>query len=317
MKIRQLITTITIAITLLLGYSNTVFAQSPLSLTEFRQHLSNYGSAINGCGRVESVQDSSLIIKISELTDEQLLTLHSAIPNWDNFLYGTNSVISLCRATDKLATYTAESSDKVLAAISEVSYSPDYPAGGNYDTFIATLPGLGLLDNGKTNRTDANGVAGAWIAIETLKVAAIIAQGVCDAAPSGDIVFTNVVLCPPSAVAWEAVQSTQIVLDQTGFQDSLIDSAEIEATYENSKTIITNTFDIYNDLQQHDENITNQIQQHDADIKAKLDLLNGKIDVLLSRQLEIVRLLATPQGQRATDVLACDGGPCTFPNKSK
>jgi len=334
MTLGRTLRSFTLLLALLAGFATTASAQAPISLSEFREVLLTYDAALNGCGQLEA-QESALQTQINALTDEQLQALYDAIPDWDSFLLGATSVIQLC--SDAQAQPTVASGAFQPEAISGTSYSPDYPSGGNYDTFIATLPGLGLLDNGKTNRTDANGVAGAWIAIETLRVAAIVAQGVCDAAPSGDIVFTNTVLCPPSAVAWAAVQATQIVLDQTGFQDGLIDSAEIEAAYENTKTLLGNSVDVYNELQQHDTDISNQLNQHDtdisnqltqhdtdisnqlsqhdADIKAKLDLLNGKIDVLLERQLEIVRLLATPQGRRATDIPACDGAPCDFPDK--
>jgi hypothetical protein len=81
---------------------------------------------------------------------------------------------------------------------------------------------------------------------------------------------------------------------QCDFQDALVDGAEIEAAYENSLII-------HSDLGLHDDRLIT----HDEEVQAKLDLL-------LARQLETIRLIHTPNGLRSTDVPACDGGPCTW-----
>lgn len=47
----------------------------------------------------------------------------------------------------------------------------------------------------------------------------------------------------------------------------------------------------------------------------KVDNLQGDVDVITARQLEDIRLQVTPTGRRTTDVPACDGGACNFPNK--
>ena len=62
---------------------------------------------------------------------------------------------------------------------------------------------------------------------------------------------------------------------------------------------------------------------HDGDIKALLANLQGAVNenqrlikITMSRQLEIMRLLITPTGQRAIneDVLTCTGNDCpVFP----
>jgi hypothetical protein len=58
---------------------------------------------------------------------------------------------------------------------------------------------------------------------------------------------------------------------------------------------------------------------HDADIKILLANLQGAVDenqrliqITMSRQLEIIRLLITPSGKRVinADVLTCTGGDC-------
>ena len=189
-----------------------------------------------------------------------------------------------------------------------VGYPPDYPSGGNYAVYTATLPGLGILLNGSQNRTDASAVGGAWIAFDTLEFAAIVAQAACDAALLG-----APAACPVAGTANAAARADQVVLQQANYQDDLIDNAEIEAAFENSKTIIDQGNALSVDLATHDADIKSML----ANIQAGIDANSDKLDILLARQLEVVRLLLTPQGRRATDVPACNDGPCSWPNKKK
>jgi hypothetical protein len=57
------------------------------------------------------------------------------------------------------------------------------------------------------------------------------------------------------------------------------------------------------------------IDENLAIIESKIDDINVKIDALEATSLEIIRLLHTPTGRRASDSPACDGEPCVFPNK--
>ena len=226
----------------------------------------------------------------------------------DFFMQALMKVISFCneQTLEDHVSAVPHYLSNLTSNIVDTSFPPDYPSGSSYDTFIATLPGLGLLDNGKENRSDSNAVAATWIVIDTLQVTAIGLQGVCDSAPSGDIVEGNVLACPPAALAWEAVQATQIVLDQVNFQDDEINGAEIEATFENSKTIIDNTANIYE-----------RLEEHDADVKALLAEIKAGIDRNHKAILEAIRLLNTPPGRRETDQPACEGKGCNFPDKNK
>ncbi len=69
----------------------------------------------------------------------------------------------------------------------------------------------------------------------------------------------------------------------------------------------------------HDAAIQAQVATHDAEIKALLANLQGAVDenqrlikITMSRQLEVMRLLITPQGRREInpDVLSCTGDDC-------
>lgn len=77
--------------------------------------------------------------------------------------------------------------------------------------------------------------------------------------------------------------------------------------------------DIKSVLATHDADLKLALGTHDDDVKALLAVLqngvsgNGaQLELLLARQLEVIRLLHTPQGQRSSDVPACDGGPCRW-----
>ena len=50
-------------------------------------------------------------------------------------------------------------------------------------------------------------------------------------------------------------------------------------------------------------------------IDEKLEVIDGKIDQLDMKTDEVIRLLHTPQGKRQSDIPACDGNPCDFPEK--
>lgn len=84
-------------------------------------------------------------------------------------------------------------------------------------------------------------------------------------------------------------------------------------------SLSTHDLDIKGSISQHDADLKNTLATHDADIKALLAGVqsgvndNGaRLEILLARQLEVIRLLHTPQGQRTSDVPACDGGPCRW-----
>jgi hypothetical protein len=187
-----------------------------------------------------------------------------------------------------------------------VDFPPAYPSGGNYDAFTATLPGLGLLLDGTTNRCDTDAEAGAEIAASVF-TAIEAAEFACAALPpaASEVCYGVILVNSVVQVANEIAKS------QCAFQDGLIDGAEIEAAYENSLII-------HDNLIEHDLNLSN----HDAEIKvllaaiqAKVDENGQKLDVLLGGQSEMIRLIHTPSGRRASDYYldACsDGDGCVW-----
>ena len=120
-----------------------------------------------------------------------------------------------------------------------------------------------------------------------------------------------------------AVGIAEGVVEHFIFCDSGVDSAEIEGTWERVGHIHTDLDEhntaIVNQLTAHDTKISSQLAAHDADIKARLGEIQGTVDenqrlikIFMSRQLEIMRLLITPNGRRKVDaeVLTCTGDDC-------
>jgi hypothetical protein len=228
-------------------------------------------------------------------------------------------------------------------------FATAYPMGSNYNTFRATLPGLGAmidtpgsLPGLNDERCDANFEAGVAIASATFAFANIIAETVCEALPElGDI---------PCWVAQGALQVAAEANNTVGAQcaivDGAVDAAEIEAAYENTIAIYNNLDAHHVALGAHDTAIKTAVTNattilstalaaHDAGIKALLANLQTvvnqnaqqlKVNQALQRQ--VIRLLLTPEGQRSVDpavltctgdncpkVLNCPGDECHFPIK--
>ena len=257
---------------------------------------------------------------------------------------------------------------------------PAYPESpgdvGPYNTFTATLNGLGALvdsdGDGRLNdeRCGADYEADLQIGYSAIGSLDAVLAG-CSALPPGaeDICFAT------AAIAAGTTFGFQIAISQCTLQDALVDSAEIEAAFENTVVIFdklaevqgtvnstssalsahaaeltsgidllanllrmtltrigehdtavknaltTHDGDVKTALTVHDTDVKNAIGTHDTAVQSRLDGVQSGVDtnkellqVVLERQLEVIRLLHTPQGQRESDVPACDGVPCTWNN---
>ena len=72
----------------------------------------------------------------------------------------------------------------------------------------------------------------------------------------------------------------------------------------------------------HDADLKVLVSTHDSEIKALLANIQAgvnansdKLDILMARQLETIRLLHTPQGRRDSNVPACSGDSCDWPER--
>lgn len=130
-----------------------------------------------------------------------------------------------------------------------------------------------------------------------------------------DVLFIGTVgigaaVCVGAAVG---VAAAEEVVD--GFErcDATVDEAHLDAAFVRAEDNFNLGTHTHEDLATHDADIKSLL----ANIQAGIDANSDKLDILLARQLEVVRLLVTPQGRRATDVPACNDGPCSWPNKKK
>ena len=83
--------------------------------------------------------------------------------------------------------------------------------------------------------------------------------------------------------------------------------------------VSTHDTEIKSQVAVHDTDLKLLLATHDADIKARLGEIQGTVDenqrlinITMARQLEVLRLLITPSGQREinSDVLSCTGADC-------
>ena len=63
------------------------------------------------------------------------------------------------------------------------------------------------------------------------------------------------------------------------------------------------------------DDLKNQLDNHDADIKSLLNLLSTDVNRNYIAIQDTIRLLHTPQGNRTSEIPACNGAACDFPNK--
>ena len=203
--------------------------------------------------------------KVRELTDEEFEYLYEVFPDHRGFA----DVVE--RLTSTVG--TREESEQILGVASLSSatnlFAPNYPSGTGYGTFTATLEGLGYLTDtngdGKLNdeRCDPNPVAEMQIAVEGLMLAYVAADAFCQTIVVVAGFATNAPFCAASAVLWVSALAVEIPMHQCAFQDALVDSAEIEAVYENSVALS-------GQLADHDTNIDGDLAAHDAHIDADL-----------------------------------------------
>jgi hypothetical protein len=244
--------------------------------------------------------DSEAMLVILDMSSEELAAYYSMLSDPSLFAQANEQAVARQALQQELKSQLTF--EQLLLAPSS-GFPPDYPSGGNYAVYTASLPGLGIMLAGPTNRTDASAVGGAWIAFDSLEFLAITSQAACDASLLG-----APIACALAGIANAAVKSDQVVLQQAAYQDGLIDGVEIEAAYENTVTIIGQGNNLNTDLAAHDSDIKTLL----ADSSGAGDENQQLIKIFMSRQLEIMRLLITPQAKREINeqVLTCTGDDC-------
>ncbi len=267
--------------------------------------------------------------KIAALSDEQLALWLSSIADPNAFLDSTERVVRRLREArprrgEHAAKGTGAPPTTLGATTLTTPYPPDYPpASGPYnDVILGAITGFGIAASA-TDGCDASDwgsyVAVWWPlnkAIDTLEGACVVAG--CD--PTG---IACAVACGVLETAKIALKVAAVPLEACDVHGGAVDGAEIEATYENTLGLVGDVAHVHGDLAAHDASISSQIAAHDASIQALLATLQGGvaenqrlIKMFMARQLEIMRLLITPDGRRQinVDVLTCTGDNCpTYP----
>lgn len=183
------------------------------------------------------------------------------------------------------------------------AFSPNYPTGASYS--VALL--FGLVDSpddrcgGEAFEVYEAVLAGAEAAMAIGEAACSV--GGCD--PTG---IGCAIVCGAVEVVKLAVLTARIPLDACAAHSVGVDSAEIEADFENGLSIL-GSLDSQNDaieeianaLADHDANIDGDLAAHDARIRTQLNTHDSEIKAMiqdvLTNQEEIIKMMKTPEGR--------------------
>ncbi len=178
-------------------------------------------------------------------------------------------------------------------------YPPDYPSStGLYaDLVLGQLAAFDLITYA-SDRCDTNKLSDFYSIYYLAKKAAEQADSVCVVAGCDPTGIGCAAVCGVVEIYKIAVVTAALPLDLCEYQDNNIDSAEIQAGYENTVSLLY-------DLSAHDAGVRTAIAEHDSDIKYVLSQIDGKLDnqtamliEVLENQEKIMKLLNTPQGLR-------------------
>lgn len=265
------------------------------ALEQVRADFVRYAAVSDNCPRLGSPGNPEITRRLSQVTQTELEAMYVAVPDLGAFSDAVDTIADYCRGADLIPGIARESTDGPTAnvqAVTGAGYPPDYPNPNTQSDWRANIAFLtdekGKLLGGPTNRTDANEVLKTQFGHEALLYAAVIAQTACDAS-----LVAAPAVCPVAGTAWTLYSVNLMILERANFHDVVINGAEIEAAYENTVIALANQ----------------------GEMDARLDDIEARLDTMEERQLEIIRLLHTPEGSRTSDVPACDGQPCDYPYK--
>jgi len=275
---------------LILTATASLTAQGAVESERAKQNLSKLADALSNMhpGNADLARRvADLKEKLSTLTPEQLSPLAPQL-----------SGAEFTAAVDRLANAGTQTFQQSAAQI--MSFAGQGP-----------LPGAEYDSCGDT-RSDTDQGRNLVIASDSLALAAIGGDVVCNTVVTILGEGTNLPGCIAAGVLHVAAQATQFELDLRSYCDSVIDSNEIRG-------ILNNTTVIGINLASHDADIKTALAQHDTDIKALLAILQKSVDeanqrLKVSEALErqTIKLLLTPEGLRTVDpaVMTCTGDNC-------
>jgi hypothetical protein len=291
----------------------------PMPPAEFREKFTAYMGWLdsNTSRTLKSSTGMGASLNLAEqvraMSDEEFQALYDSFVDPDAFIAITQQIMAPAGKSQAQPHASISGAQAALAATP--LYPPAYPSGSTYDVWVATLPGLGLLSdtNGDGSLADercsSDGEAGIGIAEGVLVAAAIVGDVACNSIVVVLGEGTNLPACIAAGILHEAVLANDIVAAQTSSQDGFVDSAEIEAAYENSKIIAgqadgivtqlaTHDTDIKNALATHDTDIKNELATHDTDIKNALATHDADMKAALqAHHVAVINLITANQAQ--------------------
>lgn len=288
-------------LTMLCAWPAAASPASPISPVDFREHFTAYlawldantAQTLRAPG--EGGTSLGLAQQVQAMNEEEFQALYDAFADPDAFVAIMEQVMAGVAAAPTAAAIAGPQS---LAATA--LFPPEYPSGSTYAAWVATLPGLGLLadwdgDGSLANeRCSFDGEAGIGIAAGTLEAAAIVGDVACNMIVVILGEGTNAPACIAAGVLHEAVLANAIVGEQCSSQDGNVDSAEIEACYENSKIIAGQVDALSAQLATHDSDMKGRLATHDTDMKGRLATHDTDIkNALSTHDTDIKNALAT------------------------
>jgi hypothetical protein len=164
-------------------------------------------------------------------------TSESECANIIAFVGGGENVDQLCATAviieqaTKNGTVVVENLTRMLSA--NDPFTPDYPSGGGYDLFVASIRGTFIL-NGNQERTDTNRVGNLLVS----KIAADALVLTFDLCETSVGLAATIGFCAAEIGALVAQAVIDLMIAQIDFHDGSIDSAELEAAYENTVRLL-------------------------------------------------------------------------------
>jgi len=259
---------------------------------------------------------------ISEISDEAVETIFNSMGDKEKFISSAQQILNRIDSAGAGPTVAAAGVSKAPLRIQGSSnttpFPPNYPPEGSVP--FAFLYPLGLVQT-VDDRCDGQGLEYYKAFLAGAETAMVVAESACKAGnaactASACLPVVCLVVCIPAeslCIATEAanllVLTLKIPIKLCDAQEAAVNSAEIEAGYENGvKTLGAlgsqgDTIDnLVNALAAHDANIDGDLAAHDIRIKNQLSThdtdIKGLLSTILANQAEIIKLLKTPEGKR-------------------
>jgi hypothetical protein len=227
------------------------------------------------------------IRKLDQLSDQEKCEFINLFPNPDRFLYLMQQRIN--QQSEPLERNGAIFESQIVAPAAAPTLAvPDYgsnASGSEYKSvFLDFLAGENFIPSNTSNdaRCDNEKFASFTEDLTILRVANSVGSAACQLAGCDPIGIACAVVCGLDAIVDASTEIVELTEASCNAHNGTIDSAEIEATYENSILISGQIETVDQGLHAHDANIDADLAAHDANIDADLAAHDANIDADLA-----------------------------------